>query len=60
MNRQEAVNKKLRDWQVLERVFHHDLSKRSFAFGDVVVLTQLKIQNGKLLYSSSDYVNNHE
>lgn len=58
MGRQEAVNKKLRDWQILKRVFRHDMSKHSSVFGAVIVLTQLKIENGEPLYCCSDYVDN--
>ena len=55
MGRQEALNKKLREWQILKRVFRHDMSKHVFVFDAIVVLTQLKIEHGEVLYSCADY-----
>ena len=55
MGRQEAINKKVREWQALKRVFRHDMSKHSNVFGAVIVICQLKIQNGEPLYSCEEY-----
>ena len=55
MGRQEALNRKLREWQILKRVFRHDMSKHSSVFSAIAVLTQLKIENGEPLYSCADY-----
>lgn len=56
MGRQEAINKKIREWQILKRVFRHDISKHSSVFSAVSVIVQLKIENGEPLYSCAEYL----
>jgi len=55
MGRQETVNKKLKEWQILNNVFRHDIKKHSMVFRAIVVITQVRINNGEKLYSCLDH-----
>jgi hypothetical protein len=49
--RHETVNKRLKQWGCLKRVFRHNILKHQSVFGAVAVITQLSLQNGEPLFS---------
>lgn len=55
MGRQETVNKKLKEWQILSNVFRHNIKKHSMVFRAIVVITQVRIMNGEKLFNCSDH-----
>jgi len=48
--RHETVNRRLKQWGCLKKVYRHDLSKHRTVFTAVAVLTQLAIESGEVLY----------
>ena len=48
--RQETVNWRFKNWNILRRIFRHDVRKHQPAFGSVATITQLQIENGEPLY----------
>jgi len=48
--RHETVNKRFKQWNILHRVFRHNLQKHQSAFGALAVITQLALENGQPLY----------
>ena len=55
MGRQETVNRKFKEWQILNNVFRHDIKKHSMVFRAIIVITQVRINNGEKLYSCWDH-----
>lgn len=49
-SRHETVNKRFKQWQILNRVFRHEVWKHQSVFGAVAVLTQLAIENNEPLF----------
>ena len=49
--RHETVNHRFKMFNILHRVFRHDVDKHQPVFGAVAVITQLALQNGEPLYS---------
>lgn len=49
--RHETVNKRFKQWGILEQQFRNDLSKHSDVFHAIAVITQLSIENGEPLFS---------
>ena len=48
--RQETVNKRFKQWGILNQVFRHDLIHHRDVFAAVCVITQLAIENGEALF----------
>ena len=48
--RQETVNKRLKQWNILMARYRHDLLAHQKVFGAIISLTQLSIENGEPLY----------
>ena len=48
--RHETVNRRFKQFNILHRVFRHDVAKHQSAFGAVAVITQLNIENGEPLF----------
>jgi hypothetical protein len=48
--RHETVNKRLKQWGCLKRVFRHNIQKHQSVFDAVAVITQLSIRNGEPLF----------
>ena len=49
-NRQETVNKRLKQWNILKKNYTHDIVDHRDVFAAIVVLTQLSIENGEPLF----------
>jgi DDE superfamily endonuclease len=52
-SRHETVNKRLKQWNCLHRVFRHNIDKHGRIFRAVAVITQLAIENGEPLFDVS-------
>ena len=48
--RHETVNRRFKQFNCLSRIFRHDVSKHSYCFSDVVVLTQICIDFGEFVW----------
>jgi hypothetical protein len=48
--RHETVNKRFKQFEILKRVFRHDVQHHQPAFGACVVITQIAIERGEPLY----------
>jgi hypothetical protein len=48
--RHETVNKRFKQWAILEQPFRHDVINHRDVFSAVVVITQLAIENGEPLF----------
>lgn len=48
--RHETANRRFKQWNILSRVFRHDLEKHQSVFEAVAVITQLSIENGGPLF----------
>lgn len=51
MARHETVNKRIKQFQILNDCFRHDISKHQICFYAACNLTQLMLVNGEPLYS---------
>ena len=49
--RQETINRRFKQWQILKQVFRHDLRVHQDVFAAIAVISQLAIQNGEALFS---------
>ena len=49
--RHEAVNRRLKVWNILGHRFRHGVSKHADAFGAVAVIEQLKMENGEPMFA---------
>ena len=58
-SRHETVNKRFKNWGALKQVYRHDVLSHGEVFCMVAVITQLTINSGEKLFSSSDYEDNH-
>jgi hypothetical protein len=52
-NRQETVNKRFKQWGVLNQIYRHNLDDHAYIFRAIVVLTQLLLENGEPLFPVS-------
>ena len=48
--RHETANRRFKQWNILSRVFRHQLDKHQSVFDAVATITQLSIENGEPLY----------
>eukprot|EP00957_Ditylum_brightwellii_P081153 6173846-Ditylum_brightwellii.AAC.1 len=46
--RHETVNGRLKNWESMKCVFRHNCDKHHLVFHSVLVIAQIKIQNGRL------------
>ena len=53
--RQEKINRRFKQWQILKQVFRHDLRVHRDVFAAIAVISQLAIQNGEALFSVDYY-----
>ena len=49
-NRQETVNKRFKDWEILRVIFRNDTLLHGDVFRSIAIVTQLSIQNGEPLF----------
>ena len=49
-NRQETVNKRMKNWGVLKQVYRHRFSGHGDLFTAIAVITQITIDNGEPLF----------
>jgi len=49
-SRQETVNKRIKQWEILNVLYRHDLFTHGDVFRAIAVITQLSIQNGEPLF----------
>jgi hypothetical protein len=49
--RHETVNKRFKQFEILKRVFRHDVQHHQPAFGACAVITQMSIESGEPLYA---------
>lgn len=54
-NRQETVNKRMKQWDILDVQYRHDLSTHGMVFRAIAVITQVAIKNGEPLFSVEEY-----
>ena len=50
-NRQETVNKRMKNWGILKQVYRHQFDRHGEAFRAIAVLTQISIKGGEPLFS---------
>ena len=50
--RQETVNKRLKQWNILKARYRHDIRDHQAVFGAIIGLTQISIENGEPLFSA--------
>jgi hypothetical protein len=50
-SRQETINRRFKQWQILKQVFRHDIRVHRDVFASIAVITQLAINNGEALFS---------
>ena len=50
-NRQETINKRLKNWGILKQVYRHQFDKHGEVFRAIIVATQLTIKGGDPLFS---------
>ncbi len=48
--RHETLNRRLKKWGILSQVYCHDIMRHGEVFWVCVVVTQLTIENGELLF----------
>jgi len=48
--RQETVNKRMKQWNILKAAYRHDVDDHQHVFAAVAILTQLAIENGEPLF----------
>ena len=53
--RQETVNKRFKQFEVLKATFRHDISLHGDCFRAVSVLVQLQINDGEKLFDVNEY-----
>jgi hypothetical protein len=56
MARHETVNRRLKQFGILQKVYRHNLRKHPQCFRAVLNLTELMIENGEPLYDIEDVV----
>lgn len=53
--RHETVNKRFKQWQVLDTPFRHQIKKHMPVFNDVACITQVAIEQGEILFDVDNY-----
>ena len=53
--RHESINSRLKKWKILGSMFRHNMEKHHIAFRSVIVIEQLKIQDGPGPFQVPDY-----
>ena len=48
--RQETINTRLKQWEILKQVYRHDITKHGSVLRAVAVLVQVAIENGEPLF----------
>jgi hypothetical protein len=48
--RQETINKRLKQWEILKQVYRHDITKHGYVLRAVAVVVQVAIENGEPLF----------
>jgi hypothetical protein len=51
-NRQEKINKRLKQWDILKQVYRHNLGVHGNGVQAILVLTQVAINHGENLFSA--------
>lgn len=54
--RQETVNRRFKQFKILQETYRHSREKHGDVFATIVCLTQLEIENGHPLFSVHEYV----
>ena len=54
--RQETVNRRFKQFKILQETYRHCREKHGDVFATIVCLTQLEIKNGNPLFSVDEYV----
>ncbi|KAL3795485.1 hypothetical protein ACHAWO_001837 [Cyclotella atomus] len=54
-SRQETINKRLKQWEILRATFRHDLLHHRDVFVAIVCITQVAIENGEPLFDCNEY-----
>jgi len=49
-NRQETVNKRMKNWGALKQVWRHRFTSHGSVFRAIAVITQMRIENGEPLF----------
>lgn len=49
-SRQETLNKRLKQWKILQDEYRHDITQHGFVFRAIAVITQIAIKNGEPLF----------
>lgn len=52
-SRQETVNKRFKQWAILDQTYRHSTDDHAYVFRAIVVLTQLSLENGEPLFPVS-------
>jgi len=52
--RHETFNSRLKAWGILKQIFRHDINKHHIAFRSVLVIEQMRIQEGHCLFEVND------
>lgn len=55
-DRHEQVNGRLKTWAILRTHFRHNRHKHHYAFRAVIVIEQLKMENGDRLFQVNNYI----
>jgi len=50
-SRQETVNKRFKQWNILVAAYRHDILDHQMVFGAIAALTQLSFEHGEPLFS---------
>ena len=53
--RQETVNKRFKQFEILRSTFRHDISLHGDIFRAITVLVQLQIEDGEKLFDVNEY-----
>ena len=50
-SRHGTVNKRFKQWAILDQTYRHNINDQAYIFRAIVVLTQLSLENGEPLFS---------
>jgi hypothetical protein len=48
--RQETINMRLKQWEILKQVYRHDITQHGYVLRAVAVVVQIAIENGEPLF----------
>ena len=57
-DRHETLNGRLQNWNCLRQIFLHPLQKHNLLYRNIIVLEQIKIDNGQKLFKIIEYHDN--